>query len=119
MVAKRRPARTIHKPSGEASGITQQAAEDDAVDGQWQSELTITRDKAKNPRFSGRAKGPTAGADAAGQGVKPRGSSPSDKALRTGAANRKGSPSAKKARKVSARGKSSARRPARKAKSSR
>ena len=103
MVSKRRPARTIHKPSGEATGLSRQAAEDDAVDGQWQSELTITRDKAKNPRYSGRTKGRTAGADSAARAVKSRGgTSPPDKAMRTGAATRRGSSSAKKSRKGSA-----------------
>lgn len=105
MVSKRRPARSIHKPSGEATGLSRQSAEEDAVDGQWQSEVTITRDKAKNPRYSGRAKGRTPGADSAARAVKSRGgTSPPDKALRTGAATRQGSAAAKKARKVSTRG---------------
>lgn len=47
MVSKRRPARTIYKPSGEANGLNRQAAQDDAVDGPWQEQTTLTRDKAK------------------------------------------------------------------------
>jgi hypothetical protein len=106
MVSKRRPARSIHKPSGEATGLSRQSAEEDAVDGQWQSKLKITRDKAKNPRYSGRAKGRTGGADSAERQVKSRGgTSPPNKALRTGAATRQGSAAAKKARKVSTQGK--------------
>jgi len=103
MVSKRRPARTIHKPSGEATGLVRQAAEDDALDGKWQGKLTISRDKAKNPRDSGRAKGRTMGAGAAGRAVREPGGAGSGKAMATGAAKRRGDPAAKKARKTSSR----------------
>ena len=103
MVSKRRPARTIHKPSGEATGLVRQAAEDDALDGKWQGRLTISRDKAKNPRDSGRAKGRTMGAGAAEKAVRAGGGAGSSKALTTGAARRRGDSGAKKARETSSR----------------
>jgi hypothetical protein len=110
MVSKRRPARTIYKPSGEATGMNRQAADDDAVNGQWQEQTTLTRDKSKNPRDSGRAKNPTLGADAAVRGVKTLGgAAASTKSLKTGAATRPGSPAQKKARKQSAKGSGAAR----------
>jgi hypothetical protein len=100
MVSKRRPARTIYKPSGEANGLNRQAAQDDAVDGLWQEQTTLTRDKSKNPRDSGRAKNATPGASAASRGVRTLGGAAApNKSLNTGAANH---------RKKSAVGKSAA-----------